>query len=128
MFRLAVKVVDTFSRRARRGLIIKSLRPLRSLRDLLNLEHLPHSQKVSTAILNMPKIPSKKTGIWNLTQAICRQTNSALSKAYLVVHTTNFYKKRRLPTVRYFNRQLLCRRKIFFNNMNWDWKSNLPEN
>ncbi len=52
MFRFAVKVVDTFSRR---GLIIKSLRPLRSLRDLLNLEHLPHFKKVSTAILNMPK-------------------------------------------------------------------------
>ena len=62
MFRFAVKVVDTFSRRARRvrrGLIIKSLRPLRSLRDLLNLEHLPHSKKVSTAILNMPKNCSK---------------------------------------------------------------------
>ncbi len=58
MFRFAVKVVGTFSRRVhrvRRELIIKSLRPLRSLRDLLNLEHLLHSKKVSTAILNMPK-------------------------------------------------------------------------
>ncbi len=58
MFRFVVKVVDIFSRRAhrvRRGLIIKSLRPLRSLRDLLNLEHLLHGKKVSTAILNMSK-------------------------------------------------------------------------
>ncbi len=57
MSRFAVKVVDTFSRRAhrvRRGLIIKSLRPLRSLRDLLNLEHLLYGKKVSTAFLNMP--------------------------------------------------------------------------
>ena len=57
MFRFVVKVVDTFSRRecrVRRGLIIKSLRPLRSLRDLLNLERLPHCQKVSTTFLNMP--------------------------------------------------------------------------
>ncbi len=54
MFRFVVKVVDTFSRRAhrvRRGLIIKSLRPLR---DLLNLELMLHCKKVSTAILNMP--------------------------------------------------------------------------
>ncbi len=55
MFKFAVKVVNTFSRRERRGLIIKSLRPLRSLRDLLNLEHLLHCKKVSTAFLNMPK-------------------------------------------------------------------------
>ncbi len=58
MFRFVVKVVDTFSRK-RTELIIKSLRPLRSLRDLLNLEHLLHGKKVSTAILNMPKIQSK---------------------------------------------------------------------
>ncbi len=54
MSRFAVKVVDTFSRRAhrvRRGLIIKSLR---SLRDLLNLEHLLYGKKVSTTFLNMP--------------------------------------------------------------------------
>ncbi len=59
MFRFTVKVVDTFSRRerrVRRGLIIKSLRPLRSLRDLFNLEPMLRSQKVSTAILNMPNI------------------------------------------------------------------------
>ncbi len=54
MFRFAVKVVDTFSRRVRRGLIIKSLRPLRSLRDLFNLEPMLRSKNVSTAILNMP--------------------------------------------------------------------------
>ncbi len=48
MFRFAVEVVDTFSRRergVRRGLVIKSLRPLRSLRDLLNLKPILHVKK-----------------------------------------------------------------------------------
>ncbi len=70
MFRFVVRVVDTFSRRERRGLIIKSLRPLRSLRDLLNLERLPHCKKVSTANLNMSKYYSIIIAHFNLCRKI----------------------------------------------------------
>ncbi len=45
MFRFAVKVVDTFSRRERRGRRDLITNPLRSLRDLLNLEPMLHGKK-----------------------------------------------------------------------------------